>query len=383
MTRRVVKRLRGLEIDEVSLVDTPANQFGTVEITKANQEGTMSVFDASGEEVFEDELVPGAFVYDTDGNEFLVGDGNTQLDDEQADELDYELESVGKAGGLGRAGQYARLGRAQARRGAGQARRAGQAGLETARGQVGRGVTATRSAASSANTRLGAPAMAWSTRQDSGLQTLDNASRRAAQHVGRNALAYTGGTAATATAGGAGYGASRRSSGKVGKSFVEDLREDLSKAYTDEDRDDVIAKAFEAMGGVLEHTAQLEAQIGEMQDDRQYEEYVDLAKGYGFGDEDEIGGILLRASQFMPEQDVLALDRYFSGAGEIAKGYMQEIGQNGVYDSGDTMGQIYAVAGQAVAKNAELGLTQEQAVTALFAANPDAYDTVLAEQRQR
>jgi hypothetical protein len=43
--------------------------------------------------------------------------------------------------------------------------------------------------------------------------------------------------------------------------------------------------------------------------------------------------------------------------------------------------QIYALAGDAVSKS-EAGLTQEQAVTALFSANPTAYDEYEAEQRQ-
>jgi len=43
------------------------------------------------------------------------------------------------------------------------------------------------------------------------------------------------------------------------------------------------------------------------------------------------------------------------------------------------MGQVYAAAGEIVAKSGA-SMSQEQAVTAMFQANPAAYDAYLAEQ---
>ena len=87
-----------------------------------------------------------------------------------------------------------------------------------------------------------------------------------------------------------------------------------------------------------------------------------------------------RASQSMDAEDVATLDRLFSAVGEISKnGGFDQIGYDG-YAESDVLGQVYAVAGEAISK-ADSSLTQEQAVTALFSANPDAYDEYESEQR--
>ena len=62
---RMVKRLSQLEIDEVSLVDRPANQHGLVAIAKNDQEDAMpDLFDAEGTPVELEDLQVGDFVYD-------------------------------------------------------------------------------------------------------------------------------------------------------------------------------------------------------------------------------------------------------------------------------------------------------------------------------
>src|SRR4051812_46190129 len=118
MSKRVNKLL-GLEIDEVSLVDRPANQLGLVTITKRDEGAVDEIFDAEGNLIDPSTLQPGDYFYGPDGEEFRaltedqvgwleeqgieIPDDLSELDDlfEGSDEGadDREPELVGKAGG--------------------------------------------------------------------------------------------------------------------------------------------------------------------------------------------------------------------------------------------------------------------------------------------
>lgn len=282
-----------------------------------------SIFDAQGNEVDGEQLEHGDVVYDDQGNEFVFveGDVGEGGDEEYENDPRDDYAEVGKAivpgGKLGRVGQYARYGEAKAKQGA----------------------------------------------------------RQFGQHVKDNKLVYTGGTAG-ATGLAAGY-----AGGKVGKSLGTEVLELLSKSLTDTDRDEVIAKAMDVVDEVAKRNAYLEGVVADIIEDRQASDYVELAKGYELpGDEDTIGGLMYRASQSLPEQDVVLLDRLFSSVGEISKsGGFEQIGYDGHSES-DVLSQVYAAAGEAVSKSDQM-VTQEQAVTALFSANPAAYDEYEAEQR--
>lgn len=336
---RQVKRLSNLEIDEVSLVDRPANQHGLVAIAKAHsQEDSMSVYDAEGREVFEDELNVGDFVYDEDGSEYQVVAGDGIEDEGQEQEApEGELQEVGKAGlrqaglSLGDVGNWAK--------GHPNAKKAGAA-FTAGRAKVGEG----------------------------------------AAYAGRNRKALGIGAGVGGAAGlGAGY-----AGGSVGKrapkSLGEQVLETLSKSVGDDDRDAIIAKAFDGLDEIAKRNDQLEDLVYSLIAEREEQQYGEVAKSYGIPAEDaDIGGLLYRASQVLPEEDVVLLDRLFTSAGEVAKAYYDEVGVAGGYES-SIMAQMQAVAGEAVAKGAEAGLSQEQAITALFAANPAAYDEYEAEQ---
>ena len=320
---RMVKRLTGLEIDEVSLVNRPANQHGLVAIAKSQQEDSMSVYDAGGDEVFEEELQHGDHVYDETGAEYVfVEDGEEAV---QEPENEYEDAAVGKSvfplsGAKVKAA--GRLGRMSAKEAAEKAKNSG-----------------------------------------------------VAQHAGRNKSRYALGGAAAAGAG-AGFGA-----GRVGKSLGTQVLEELSKALTDEDRNQVFAKAADQFDEISKRNDQLEELVMGLYNDRDQAGFSELAKGYELPvDPDEIGSIMFRASQVLPEEDLAVLDRVFSSVGAISKAAMTEIGYGGGMES-DVLAQIFAVAGEAVSKS-ESSMSQEQAVTALFAANPDAYDEYESEQRR-
>ena len=85
----VIKTLRDMEIDEISLVDRPANAHAKVVIAKrATQEETVpeDVFNEDGEVIDVSELSEGDVVFDEEGNPFLIVE-----DDEPEGELQTEL----------------------------------------------------------------------------------------------------------------------------------------------------------------------------------------------------------------------------------------------------------------------------------------------------
>lgn len=324
---RMVKRLTGLEIDEVSLVTRPANQHGLVAIAKSQQEDSMSVYDAAGDEVFEEELQHNDRVYDEAGTEFVfIEDGAEEQEEEE----------VGKAGAEGALsfGAKARKLAASAREGA-------------------------RPYAESAGKKYSEASA--SVRGNKNFQTAN-------QHRGKIGL----GAGALGGAG-VGYG--------VHKSLGSQVLEELSKALNDDDRDQVFAKAADRFDEIAERNAQLEELVVGLYDDRDAEGYSELAKGYELPvDPDEIGAIMFRASQVLPETDMATLDRVFSSVGEISKAAFTEIGYGGNFES-DALAQVFAVANEAVSKS-DNGMSHEQAVTAMFSANPDAYDQYEAEARR-
>lgn len=318
---RNVKRLTDLEIDEISLVTRPANQHGLVAIAKSHQEDRMGVYDAAGDEVFEEELQIGDIVYAEDGTELKFVEEDDE--DEGAEEGVMEM-----AKGSFSPGQVAR-----------NVKRFG----------------------------VGDSAKAYGNRAAKDVKNTD-----AGKFVARNRGKVGLGTGALAGAG-TGYA--------VGKSLGTQVLEELSKALTDDDRERVFAAAAEQFDEISKRNEQLEELVLGLYDDRDAQGYAELAKSYELPvDPDEIGAIMFRASQVLPDSDLEVLDRVFSSVGQISKAAFTEIGYGGGMES-DVLAQIFAVAGEAVSK-ADSSLSQEQAVTALFSANPDAYDEYESEQRR-
>ena len=328
---RIVKRLTGLEIDEVSLVNRPANQHGLVTIAKSYQEDNMGVYDAAGDEVFEEELEHGDRVYDDAGNEFVfIEEG---VEDEEGDD---EVEK----------GSFSPV----------------QAFKNTQRFGAKKTATAYKNRVKGNVSAAGAKAKA-------GANTWADA----------HPTAFTGAALGGAAVAGAGAG---YAGGRMQKSLGTQVLEELSKALTDNDRDQVFAKAADRFDEIADRNSQLEELVLGLYEDRDAEGFSELAKSYQLPvDPDEIGGIMHRASQVLPDEDLQALDRLFSSYGEIAKAAFTEIGYNGGMES-DVLGQIFGMAGQEIVKN-DNSFSQEQAVTALFSANPGAYDEYEAEQRRR
>ena len=196
-------------------------------------------------------------------------------------------------------------------------------------------------------------------------------------HLRNNRKYYIGGGAAAgaAGAGGAGYAYS--------KSLGDEVYGELSKALTDDDRNEVISKAMNLVEEVAKRNEALEEMLYDIVEEREAEGYFELAKNYDLPiDPEGLGGLMHRAAQVMDPHDLQTMDRLFSSVGEIAKsGAYDQIGYDG-YAESDVLAQAYAIAGDAISKS-DGSVSQEQALTALFSANPAAYDAYEAEKFQR
>jgi hypothetical protein len=163
---------------------------------------------------------------------------------------------------------------------------------------------------------------------------------------------------------------SRREREPVRKSFSEGLREELSKALTDRDRDEVISKAFDQ---IAKRAAEEERDI------RLTQEYVEVAKSYdlpGINDED-LGRVLKNAAERLSRADCEVIGKALEFAAEANEALYQEIGSIGGGDNNDVLQRVNAFADEAVSKS---GQSREELVAEIFDQNPEAYDEYLREQ---
>ena len=260
VTARRVKELTNIEIDEISLVDVPANQHARVAIAKrASEEDIVpEIYNENGELLDANLLEPGDTVYDVDGNPFevVLEDGG---DDEVA-EYEDERELVG-----------------------------------------------------------------------------------------------------------------------VGKSFADEVRENLSKAFTDIERDEVIAKALGQVDTLSKRLEEAETIAKSERDLRLRGEYVEVAKNYNIPtDPTVLGPVLQRMADTMSYDDCSVIHKALSSAGSAL---FAEVGTIGGGDNLDVMSQVDAFLEQAVSKSESISKAAK--VTEFFATNPDAYDQYRLDQINR
>jgi len=193
---------------------------------------------------------------------------------------------------------------------------------------------------------------------------------RAGAHVGANRGKYGAGAAATAAGGG--YAAYK-------KNFSEEVMDELSKAFSDSDRDAVIAKA---LGRVeeLEKEQRQYAEIAKSERDlRLTREYISKAAEYNLPvAPDELGPVLYRMAETMSYDDCAVIAKCLETAGEIL---FEEAGFQGGGDNADIYSQVEAAAYDTFGKAEDFNTTT--AVNKMFDMNPDAYDEYLLAQRNR
>lgn len=330
--RKVVKNVTDMEFDEISVVDRGGNQFADVVIAKrAPEEETHmpELFNEEGELLSEDSLEDGQIVYDVEGNayEFELDaeadvEEETEIEDEVAEELEPEL--VGK----GFADTFTRL------------------------------ASRTKSVVPKVQ-----QAASQATYTKPGAKLLGTPGKRLAA-----------GTAVGA-AGGAGAMSLKKSDEGIRKSFSEEVMEELSKAMSDEDRDQVISKALGAVEELLEAQAEAVEIAKAERELRLTNEYIAKAAEYNLPvDPAELGPVLYRMVEKMDHDDCAVIAKCLDAA---STALFDEVGYVGGGDNIDPLERVNALVGEQVAKSEDA----HDAFLNVMDSNPAAYDEYLATRR--
>lgn len=156
--------------------------------------------------------------------------------------------------------------------------------------------------------------------------------------------------------------------------FAASLREELSKALSDKDRDEVISKAFGTIDVLAEQVSKAQQLAESERAARLQREYTEIAKSYNLPIEDEVlGGVLMRCAENLSYEDCAIISKAFEAAGEAL---FQEQGYIGGGDNSDVLTQVSALVDQTVSKSEG---SREEIVSKLFLENPDLYDEYLSE----
>lgn len=157
--------------------------------------------------------------------------------------------------------------------------------------------------------------------------------------------------------------------------FTKQVLEELSKAYTDTDRDAVIAKALGRVEEIEKQYRAAEEIAKSERDLRLTREYISKAAEYNVPvDPQELGPVLYRMAESMSYDDCAVIAKCLDGAGAMI---FEERGYIGGGDNRDIMSEVEA---QAV----EIGKSAApENITKVFDSSPEAYDEYLASQRGR
>jgi hypothetical protein len=166
----------------------------------------------------------------------------------------------------------------------------------------------------------------------------------------------------------------------VTKGFAEGLREELSKALTDRDRDEVINKAFSQIEILSEATEIAKRAAEEERDIRLTQEYVEIAKSYDLPglNAEQLGETLKHAAEKLSYEDCEVIGKALAFASDAGNVLYEEIGSVGGGDNSDVLAMVNAHVDGYVAKGANY--SREELVSEVFGQNPEAYDQYLAER---
>lgn len=166
--------------------------------------------------------------------------------------------------------------------------------------------------------------------------------------------------------------------------FAASVREALSKAVNDTDRDAIITKALESVE-TLQKGLEQATEIAKSERTLRLErEYIAKAAEYNVPiDADQLGPVLMRCAEALSYEDCAVINKALSASGGMIYEEIGYIGQGEQDD--DPMARVEAYATERVSKAAgQDGLSKAQSVADYFAANPaeyDAYKANMAGQR--
>lgn len=170
----------------------------------------------------------------------------------------------------------------------------------------------------------------------------------------------------------------------VGKSLAEQVREDLSKALSDVERDEVISKAMGEIAKAEQRAAAAEEIAKAERELRLRREYISKAESYGVPGvtAQELGPVLMRAAESLSHEDCVVLNKALTTSGEA----FRELGTSGASANHDAFGAVEAL----IASDSELskaleanGANRDDVIIKAFEANPDAYDEYLRDRAGR
>lgn len=173
--------------------------------------------------------------------------------------------------------------------------------------------------------------------------------------------------------------AKREPKTKVTKGFSENLREELSKALTDRDRDDVIAKAFTQIEQLSEAAEIAKAAAEQERDIRLTAEYMEIAKSYELPNVEtqDLAEALKHMAENLSYEDCETIGKALQFAAEAQDALYNEVGSIGGGDNSDVLNMVNAHVDGYVHKS---GVSREELTAEVFAQNPEAYDQYLAER---
>jgi hypothetical protein len=203
--------------------------------------------------------------------------------------------------------------------------------------------------------------------------------RRSGGRFNKKAKIAAGAVAGALGVGGAGAYMMNRKDKDVEKSLGDSVLEQLSKAVTEADRESVIAKALDEVEVAKAQAQAAMDELAYLQDQRVTEVFVSKAAAYNLPVAPEVfGPILKAAATVLTDEQLDVLDHVLTAAGDAI---YEEIGMSGGA-SNSILDHINGYASEMVTKSAG-DFSLEQASTAMFTANPDAYDAYIAEQNGR
>jgi hypothetical protein len=157
----------------------------------------------------------------------------------------------------------------------------------------------------------------------------------------------------------------------VGKSFAEELREELSKSIGDKQRDDVIAKALGKVEEADKRASKAEEIAKAERHLRLSREYEEVAKGYGLPvDPSELAPALMAIAEGLPYEVGAVIHKALTAAGSI----FDEVGYTGGNSNNDVLSMVDRYIEENISK---ADISKAEAVEAVFLANPAAYDEYL------
>lgn len=171
----------------------------------------------------------------------------------------------------------------------------------------------------------------------------------------------------------------------VGKSLADQVREDLSKALTDVERNEAISKALnevskaDARARAAEEIAKSERLL------RLEREYISKAAEYNVPiAPEELGPVLMNLAEAelngaLPEGCCDVIHKALDAAGELI---YTEIGYQGGGDNADVMSMVEAQLAEQVSKS-DSSLTKEQALSKAFESDPSLYEQYLLDRANR